>query len=86
MSASAHIHTVIDPDIKAQAAADLAKMGLTISSAIRIFLTTVAREHALPFSTWRPNQETIDAMNEELAHSRKFNTVEELMTDLNADD
>jgi DNA-damage-inducible protein J len=42
------LHVRIDEEIKAQAADTLAKFGLTVSDAVRILLTRVAREGALP--------------------------------------
>jgi DNA-damage-inducible protein J len=34
-------------------------MGLTVSDAVRLMLTKVAKEKALPFDVWQPNAETI---------------------------
>lgn len=42
------LHVRIDNDLKTQAAETLAKFGLTVSDAVRILLTRVAREGALP--------------------------------------
>ncbi len=62
-------------------------MGLTVSDAVRLMLTKVAREHALPFDPLIPNAVTIAAMKESRAGGLKsFNTIEDLMADLNADD
>ena len=54
----------IDQDIKEEASAALASMGLTVSDALRIMLTRVAREKALPFEVSSPNATTIAAMGE----------------------
>ena len=43
------VQTRIDPAVKAQAAAVLESMGLTISDAVRILLTRTAKEGELPF-------------------------------------
>lgn len=48
MTASALVQTRIDPELKEQAATVLEKMGLTISDAMRILLTRIANEGALP--------------------------------------
>lgn len=48
MAANALIQTRIDADIKDRAAAVLDTMGLTVSDAVRILLTRVANEGALP--------------------------------------
>jgi DNA-damage-inducible protein J len=42
------LHVRIDDELKLQATETLANLGLTISDAVRIFLTRVAREGALP--------------------------------------
>ena len=52
----------IDGKVKAEAAAVLAAMGLTVSDAFRLLLTKIAKEKALPFEPLVPNQETIEAM------------------------
>jgi DNA-damage-inducible protein J len=42
------LHVRIDDKIKAEAAANLANYGLSVSDAVRILLTRVAKEGALP--------------------------------------
>lgn len=59
MAANAFVRARIDEDLKNQAADVLAGMGLTISDLVRITLTKVAREKALPFDLREPNQLTI---------------------------
>ncbi|TDG20814.1 type II toxin-antitoxin system RelB/DinJ family antitoxin [Paraburkholderia silviterrae] len=49
MSASALVQVRIDPALKERASAVLENMGLTVSDAVRILLTRVANEGALPF-------------------------------------
>jgi DNA-damage-inducible protein J len=49
MTASALVQVRIDPALKERAAEVLDKMGLTVSDAVRILLTRVANEGALPF-------------------------------------
>lgn len=49
MPANALIQTRIDPRVKAQAAAVLEELGITVSDAVRILLTRTANEGALPF-------------------------------------
>lgn len=45
---SSMLHVRIDAQIKAQAAENLENFGLSVSDAVRILLTRVAREGALP--------------------------------------
>lgn len=87
MAANALVQARIDGAIKDEAAAVLAAMGLTVSDAVRLLLTKVAREHALPFDPLIPNAETIAAMKEaRRGNLPSFATVGELMADLNAPD
>jgi DNA-damage-inducible protein J len=52
----------IDEQIKKEAAAVLAAMGLTVSDAFRLMMVKIAKEKALPFEPLVPNKETIEAM------------------------
>ncbi|MBI5814450.1 MAG: type II toxin-antitoxin system RelB/DinJ family antitoxin [Nitrospinae bacterium] len=87
MSANALVQARIDAAIKEEAAAALAAMGLTVSDAVRLLLTRVAKEHTLPFEPLVPNAKTVKAMKEarrgELA---SFRNIAGLMADLNEDD
>jgi DNA-damage-inducible protein J len=58
------VHIRVDEQIKTQAAETLSDMGLTVSDAVRVFLTRVAIEKQIPFAIKAPNAETRDAMNE----------------------
>lgn len=49
MAATSVVQTRIDPELKDRAAQVLESMGLTISDAVRILLTRIANEGALPF-------------------------------------
>ena len=84
---NAFVQTRINGTVKAEASAVLATMGLTISDAVRLLLTRVAHDKALPFEPLRPNAETIAAMEEARAGKlESFDSIEALMADLNADD
>lgn len=85
MVANALVTTRINENIKQEASDVLATMGLTVSDAVRLMLTKIAREKSLPFELWQPNAETIAAMQE--ARSGKlesFDTIDGLMASLNA--
>ncbi|WP_353431632.1 type II toxin-antitoxin system RelB/DinJ family antitoxin [Polynucleobacter sp. MWH-UH23A] len=87
MTANAVVRARINGNIKEEATAVLAAMGLTPSDAFRIMMTRVAKEKALPFEPLIPNEETIEAMKEARKGKLKsFSSVDDLMTDLNADD
>lgn len=77
----------IDKAVKEEAAAVLAAMGLTVSGALRLLLTKVAHEKALPFAPLVPNAATIEAMREaRQGNLPQFDSVEDLFDDLHADD
>lgn len=62
MSENTVVRARIDEATKAEAAAVLASMGLTLSDAFRLLLKRVAAEKALPFEPLVPNADTIEAM------------------------
>ena len=87
MTTNALVQARIDSEVKEEATAVLAAMGLTVSDAVRLLLTRIAREGALPFEPLVPNDATIAAMREARAgRTAKFESVEALMADLHADD
>lgn len=87
MAANALVQTRIDEAVKEEAATVLAAMGLTVSDAVRMLLTRVAHDHALPFDPLIPNRKTIKAMKEARAGKlRSFRSTDALMADLDADD
>jgi len=87
MAANAVVRARIDEKIKQEAAVVLESMGLTISDAFRLLLTRIATEKALPFEPLVPNTKTLNAMKAaRQAKTERFNSVEELMADLNGND
>ena len=87
MAANALVQTRINGTVKAEASAVLATMGLTVSDAVRLLLIRVAQDKALPFEPFRPNAETIAAMEDARAgRLESFDSIEALTADLHADD
>ena len=85
MPGNTFVRASIDKDIKDEAAAVLAGIGLTVSDAFRIMLTRTATEKALPFESLVPNDETIAAMlDARQGKMESFNSIEEFIDDLNA--
>ncbi len=86
MTSTSMIHVRIDEQVKAQANATLAAMGLTMSDAVRVFLTRVAAEQRLPFALEAPNAETRAAMSEAdmiaRQHHARFTNAAVLFDDL----
>lgn len=62
MAASAFVRARIDQGLKDEAAAVLADMGLTVSDVVRIVLTKVAKDKALPFEMRVPNKLTVETI------------------------
>jgi DNA-damage-inducible protein J len=73
MRANSLVQTRINAEIKEEAATVLQAIGLTVSDAVRLMLTRVAHEKALPFEPLIPNEVTIAAMKE--AREGKLETV-----------
>ncbi len=83
--ATSMVHIRVDEKVKAKAAKTLAAMGLTVSDAVRLLLTRVAAEKALPFDVRVPNRETVAAMEAgERGQVRKATSVAAMMAELNA--
>jgi DNA-damage-inducible protein J len=77
----------IDGATKAEAAAVLAAIGLTLSDAVRLLLKRIAAEKSLPFEPLVPNAETIKAIKAaRRGDLTKTGSLRNLMKGLNADD
>ena len=70
MATTTMVHVRMDEKIKKQATKALTRMGLSVSDAVRVFLTRVAADKELPFDLKVPNAETRTAMEEARAMSR----------------
>ena len=86
MAATVIIQARIDPKVKAEAAAVLDEIGLTLSDAVRLLMKRVAAEKQLPFDLRMPNAQTLAAMEEADKDLPVFDSVEDLMNDLHAAD
>jgi DNA-damage-inducible protein J len=87
MAANAVVRARIDGQVKNEAEAVLASIGLTVSDAFRLMMTRIAKEKKLPFEPLVPNEETIEAMKAarrgELVN---VGSIDNLFAELNADD
>ena len=87
MTDNSVVRARIDERIKAEAAAVLAAMGLTVSDAFRMMMVRIAKEKALPFEPLVPNAETIAAMKEARRGGLKgYRRPKDLMKSLNEGD
>lgn len=86
-TADTYVRARIDAVTKERATDALKSMGLSVSDAIRLLMLRVADEQCLPFDVKVPNASTREAIAElETGKATRFNSVEALMADLNADD
>lgn len=82
----------MDTELKKQAEAMLADMGLNMTTAMNMFLRQVVRQGKIPFeiATDIPNSETLAAMKEVddmisgKIHAKKYTSTDELFKDLEA--
>ena len=85
MATTTMVHVRLDERVKARAEKALAAMGLSVSDAVRVLLTRVAVEKALPFEVRVPNAKTREAMAEpKKGKLQKFSGVDAMMDDLSA--
>jgi DNA-damage-inducible protein J len=81
------IHVRVDEALKAEASDTLEKMGLSLSEAVRLLLTRIAVEKALPFEVRVPNAETLASIKEgDRGEVLRASNMAEMMALLNADD
>ena len=81
------VRSRIDERVKAEAAAVLASIGLTVSDAFRLMMVRIAKEKRLPFDPLVPNAETVEAMRAaRRGEVKTYDSVEDLMAELDADD
>ncbi|MCZ7463260.1 MULTISPECIES: type II toxin-antitoxin system RelB/DinJ family antitoxin [Rhizobium/Agrobacterium group] len=89
MTANAYVRARIDQAIKDDATAVLDSLGLTVSDVMRMMLTRIAREKALPIELTRPNAETLAAIEEAraiaAARRSRFETAEAMLDALDGD-
>lgn len=84
MAATDVVRARVDADLKRNATAVLAGMGLSVSDAIRLMLVRIAAERALPFEVRVPNERTQTAIGAaKRGEVARFADVATLMDDLN---
>jgi len=80
------VHIRLDEEIKNEASETLASMGLTVSEAVRVFLSQVVAQKKIPFEIKSPNPTTLEAMTEAddmvLAKSARFSNSKEALNAL----
>ncbi len=81
---TAVITTRIEPEVKQEAEAILAQLGLTMSQAMTLYIKQLILRRGLPFSVDIPNQETVEAVQESLEPENLpgFDNLDDLFEDL----
>ncbi len=89
MAATAFVRARIDDKLKEEASEVLAEFGLTVSDIVRMTLTRVAKDGAVPLELKVPNAETRAAMRESRAlmkkHNARFSNAKAIFKALDAD-
>jgi DNA-damage-inducible protein J len=80
---SAMVHVRVDEKVKEEASVTLARMGITVSDAVRMMLVRIAAEKALPFDVRVPNATTVKAMESaDKKRGKRFRSAKQLFEDL----
>jgi DNA-damage-inducible protein J len=61
---NSYVRARIDDDIRIEASAVLENIGLSLSDVIRVVVTRIAKDKAIPIGLFIPNAATIAAMTE----------------------
>ncbi len=89
MANTTNLNIRVDEDLKRQAEAIFAELGINMSTAMNMFLRYSVRYGGIPFELRleKPNTETlaaIDDVNNNRNMSKTFDNVSDLLDDLNA--
>jgi len=86
MASTAFVRARIDENLKDEASAVLDALGLTVSDVVRMTLTRIARDKALPFELATPNADTLAAIEEGRAlmkaSGKRFSDADEMFRTL----
>ena len=88
---TANINVRVDSQLKKDAENLFADLGLNMTTAVTMFLRSAVNHDGIPFkiSREKPNRETLKAIKDTMEGKNlygPFNSVEEMMEALNADD
>lgn len=89
MASTAFVRARVDEELRDEASEVLAEFGLTVSDIVRMTLTRVAKDRAVPLELKVPNAETQAAMREARAmmkkHNARFRNAKDLFKALDED-
>lgn len=87
MAASSLVQARVPSEIRDAAIAVIQESGLTVSDVVRVLMTRIARDKAIPPALFQPNAETLAAFAEiERGEAETVESVEALFEDLYAED
>ncbi len=66
------VTTRIEPALKQEVGGILQELGLNLSDAITMYFKQIQAHKGLPFPAHLPNQQTIDALNEDLSKRKTY--------------
>jgi DNA-damage-inducible protein J len=89
MTSTSFVRARIDEKVKDEASEVLAEFGLTVSDIVRMTLTRVAKDRAVPLELKIPNAQTQAAMRESRAlrkkHNARFSNAKNIFSALDED-
>ncbi|WP_332060825.1 type II toxin-antitoxin system RelB/DinJ family antitoxin [Bartonella sp. CB74] len=87
MGTSRMVQARVPENIQSVANKVIQESGLSVSDVIRVLMTRIAQDKAIPSVLFQPNAETRAAFSElDKNNLKKFHSVDELFDDLHADD
>jgi DNA-damage-inducible protein J len=90
MTSTSFVRARVDEKIKDEASEVLAEFGLTVSDIVRMTLTRVAKDRAIPLELKVPSAETRAAIAESRAlmkrHNARFSNAKDIFKALGKDD
>jgi DNA-damage-inducible protein J len=87
MAVSRMVQARVPGEIQDVASAVIQASGLSVSDVVRVLMTRIAQDKAIPAGLFQPNAETLAAFIEiERGGLKKFDSVDALFDDLHADD
>jgi DNA-damage-inducible protein J len=89
MANTTNLNIRVNEDLKREAEAIFSELGLTMSTALNIFLRQSVRYGGIPFELRieKPNKRTLEAMDDTIHNrnmSKSFDSIDALIDDLNA--
>lgn len=87
MATSCTVEAQVPSEIQDVANRVIQASGLTVSDVVRVLMTRIAQDKAIPATLFQPNAETLAAFAEaEHSDLQQFDSVDALFTDLHAED